>query len=181
MFRTVRTLALLCTWSALVLASPLWAAPAERAFAIHDRGLQTLWAVALDEVYVEGPGKAGVEKLPAKPDFAGILAHVEQLNADGRPARLVLYPHGRERAESTRRFVTDELLVQFAPGANPAAAVRLVGASEAKPVKLLANSFLFRMSGPGQALLAAEQLRTLPEVLAAEPQLARQADKKLLP
>jgi len=181
MFRTVRTLALLCTWGVLLAAPSLLAAPAERTFAIHERGLQTLWAVALDEIYLEGPGSFGLEKLPAKPDFAGILAHVEQLNAAGRSARLVLYPRGSERAEFNRRFVTDDLLVQFAPGANPSAAVRFVGAREARPVKLLPNTFLFRVSGPGQALLAAEQLRSLPEVLAAEPQLARQADKKLLP
>src|SRR5262249_54282246 len=82
---------------------------------------------------------------------------------------------------AVRRFLTDEVLVQLASGQAVEPIAAAVGALATTSVELLPDYYLLRVPGVAGALGAAETLRRTAGVLSAEPQLAWQPVRKLVP
>jgi hypothetical protein len=71
--------------------------------------------VALDEVQI--PGRPQPERIPSAKNLQGLLQQIEALSKQrAAQPRLVLYPAGHPQDVSTRRFLTDQLLVHFETG-----------------------------------------------------------------
>jgi len=71
--------------------------------------------------------------------------------------------------------------VQIASGTDPAALAAASGARVLGAVPFAPGWYLLEVSEPGGALILAEALRPHRGVLAVEPQLARQLQKKFVP
>lgn len=169
--------AVLC---AFILLGGIHLGQSAESYRIHDRGLNTAWVVALDEV--QTPGKSEPEKIPHAGSLQGLMQRIEALSKQrGTQLALVLYPVGHSGEAATRRFLTDQVLVQVATGVDLGALVVDAGIVAVMPVESLPDHYLLRVAGSNGALEAAEKLRTFPQVLSAEPQLAWQPALKLLP
>lgn len=142
---------------------------------IFDAGQVRDFEVALDEVDVVTPdGKGRAERIAPRPDERAIVAHIRSRPAK---ARLVLYEKDRPRTLFTRRIVTEQVLVQLSPGGNPAG----LPAPLVRSVEYAPDFHLFAAPDSAAALDLAVSLRGLPGVLSAEPLLARQQSKRLIP
>ena len=97
----------------------------------------------------------------------------------GSRGEWVLYPAGRPRTPAARRWLSRRVLVEFTPGQTHPALSRIAGVSAVK------NHGRFRVltvsGGPDAAVEGAARLALLPGVLRAEPLLARQLSKRLIP
>jgi subtilisin-like proprotein convertase family protein len=149
---------------------------------IPDAGQLRTFTIALDELEIDSASRTTTR-------LARPAASAEQLRlqaaaittSTGNAAALVLYEDGRERTQFTRRVLTPLITVKLRPGAQPqriAARHRLIYRGPAAGAPEYA---IFEAVQTGGALRAAEELRQLAEVELAEPQLARQQSKRLLP
>ena len=171
-----------------VVAAPL-SAPASGAplpdgqYRIPDHGQERLFEVAKDEVYVTPRARrGGVEKIAPLADTAAVRQYASGRRlATGDEYALVLYEVGRPRTEFTRRVLTPRVLVRLAPGTDPQALAAAVGAAAGGETPYAPGHFILETAEPGGALALASALRARPGVLAAEPLLARQAQKKFAP
>src|SRR3954465_5915604 len=158
MFRPALLLALFVSAS-----SGLFAAPLKSSYILHERGARRELLIAQDEIH----RSRQAVRVPT-----GGSAEDTRRAADLQGADLVLYEKGAPRNEHTRRLLTKRIAVQLAAGTDANATAAAAGATNAGPAPSAPGWFLFE-SGPaaGSALEAAERLRRLPGVLAAEPQL----------
>lgn len=95
---------------------------------------------------------------------------------------IAVYEKGRARRAVDRRVVTPGVLVRLKNPADAAAVARAAGASAWRRAPVLADAVILEFAGKnGEALPAAERLRSLPAVSTAEPLLARQQSKRWIP
>lgn len=152
-------------------------------YRIQDGAQPRQFELALDELYVLGPGRAESLTVPARASARDMIAHAARLRQTTAGARvcLVLYEAGRPRNEYTRRVVTGRLTLQARPGADVAAIAAAAGASRVAPVATGGDFFVLEIPGAGDVLQAAETLRARADVLLAEPILARQQARRWVP
>jgi len=97
----------------------------------------------------------------------------------GGKGEWVLYERGAPRNETTRRWLTKRVLVELQPGQGVADLNGVAGVAKATARGKYA---VVEFAGTADAALAgAEQIRKLPGVRSAEPMLARQWARKLVP
>ncbi|MBM3891535.1 MAG: hypothetical protein FJ388_20680, partial [Verrucomicrobia bacterium] len=152
-------------------------------YPIREGGVSRQFDVATDEVVVFGAWREHeVMGIVAQPNAEAARQEAIQLQAaTGQETEMVVYEQGVPQNEWTRRVVTKKVLARLAPGADAAAIARSVGAVSRGPVSYAPGRFVFLASEPGQALMLAERLRTVPGVESAEALLARKMAKKLIP
>lgn len=150
--------------------------------AIRDAGYVRAFDVARDELHVvTTTGRREFRSIPPVATLDELRHRGRSLRAAGEEADWVLYEAGARRNEFTRRVLTREVLVTLAPGADAQAIAKAAGAVSVRELAFAPGFFLFRAGEAGAALNLAEGLRRVPGVLTAEPQLARQQQKKLVP
>ena len=141
---------------------------------ISDGPRRTTYEVAQDEVGIfHRDGSASVSKASPRTNAAG---------ANVKRSDLILYEAGRPRSVASRRWLTPKVLVQLAPGADAEAIAAAVGAVKVElPAYAKDAAVFFAKDAPGEALKVAEALRKEAAVLSAEPLLAREHAKRLIP
>jgi subtilisin-like proprotein convertase family protein/endonuclease/exonuclease/phosphatase family metal-dependent hydrolase len=167
-----------------LFASAAPAGPLEpRSYSIHDGGAPRAFEIALDEVEVVSTGRQHrAEKTTARATPEAIRQFADELRRrTGDEVELVLYEHGAPRNAYTRRVLTKQVLVRLAEGADAKALAGEAGATVAEAPDYAPGYVILEVRETGGALGAAEFLRGRPGVLSAEPLLARQQKKKLLP
>ena len=144
---------------------------------LHDSGAHRTFEVARDEVATtDARGQSQVQKMAASVSAAA--AHKRAVTLKGE---LVLYQQGEARSEWTRRIVRKEIAVRLTPGSDATAIAAAAGLQSRGEHAAAKGFFIFEAADSGTALIAAEALKLRPEVLTAEPQLARQQKKRFIP
>lgn len=154
----------------LVALTPVFAESPADTYTLSDHGQIQKFVVATDEIH----GGRTVKRIKVARDGREVRT-VAAASAD----ELVLYPAGAAHTPANRRLLTKRLAVQLAPGTDPASvAGRISGRVIAGPRG--EGWYVFEVSGgPGAALDALAKLRDR-DILAAEPLLARQQQKRSL-
>ncbi len=152
-------------------------------YQLSDRGRPGLFEIAKDELHVvPRAGARRIEKLAPFANTEAVRQHADaRRRATGDEYELVLYEVGQPRNEFTRRLLTKRVAVQLAPGADHAALAAAAGGRSRGETSYAPGWFLFETAETGGALAMEAALRGRPGVLAVEPQLARQRQKKLIP
>jgi len=181
--------AILCAMSGPLhqtLAQPATAVEAQVTFEVEDGGRKRRFELAIDELS-EKPdtGKERAAKLtePGKNKNLGDLKKRarEQEAATGIKQDIVLYEQGRPHNDENRRVLTRKVLVKTQAGFDlNATAVKIQALSTEQPT-YAPGHVIFTVQGPGDALSVLDTLRALPGVLSAEPLLARQHNRRLIP
>lgn len=136
-----------------------------------------VFELALDEVEVrEAGGQAHVEKLQPQGGVIQMRQTAATMKGD-----LVFYEQGLPRSERTRRILRRQIIVRLCDGSDMAALTAATGLRSLGTHPAAAGYVVLEAANSGEALAALEQLRTRPEVIAAEPQLARQQQKRFIP
>lgn len=99
----------------------------------------------------------------------------------GLPVELILYEQGRARDEFSRRILTRKLVVELAPGLDPAVLQAAPETGAIKKVPFASDLYLVETKLPGESLQAADRLRKQPGVIRAEPILGRKWIRKSIP
>ena len=152
-------------------------------YQLSDHGQPRLFEIATDELHVvTRTGARRVEQFAPLASAEAVRQHADaRRRATGDEYELVLYEAGRPRNEFTRRLLTRRLAVQLAPGTDHQALAVAAGAVSRGETSYAPGWFLFETAETGGALALEAALRGRPGVLSVEPQLARQAQKKLIP
>lgn len=147
-------------------------------FKIHDHGQPREFEIAKDEVNVLTKDREHKpQKLAARATAEETRRYADTLaKATGEEVELVLYETDKPRNEYTRRILTKQVLVQLSTDAQPAALPVL-----AKELPYAPGFFMAEAAETGGALELAVSLRSLPGVISAEPMLAKQQQKRLVP
>lgn len=157
-------------------------APPQRRW-VHDRGQNRQLEIALDELWV--PGAAALTRLAplsSPSSLAALRTRANQLAGQtGQAMDLVLYEADRPRSDATRLLLTRQVAFRAQPGTDAPGLAARAGARSCRPVPGLPGWYLAESAGAGVALDLAEQLQAATGVSQAEPQLARQRQKKFLP
>ncbi len=134
----------------------------------------TTYEVAHDEIGTfHRDGSASVNKAGPRTNAAG---------ANIARSDWILYEAGRPRSAASRRWMTPKVLAQLAPGADAEAIATAVGAVKVElPPYAKDTAVFFAKDAPGEALTLAVALRKEAAVLSAEPLLAREHAKRLIP
>ena len=177
-------LALLASVTTLLLPGPGVSAAIKLdadQFPIQDGGQARWFAVATNEVHVTTRARGrSTRAIVPQTTAEGVRAQAQALSqSTGDETELVLYEVGKARNEFTRRVLTKQVLVRLDPGADADALARQANAiahAAAAP-----GCFIFETRETGGALALADTLRAEPGVLSAEPLLAKQQQKKLVP
>lgn len=144
---------------------------------IEDRGTQRTFEIARDELaVVDANGQSQVQ-----PQAAAASAEAARTRAVALKGDLVVYEAGKPRSESTRRIARRQIAARLQPGADShviaaATGLRVIGAHPSA-----AGFILFEATDSGAALTSSETLRARADVVSAEPQLARQQQKRFVP
>ena len=148
-----------------------------------DAGQPRRFEIARDELHFKDrTGAARVQRLPAEPSVERLRSRAANLAATGMDVKLVIYPTGRPRNESTRRLLTRRVLVRLAPEADAASVLGGVpGVANWQAVDYLPGAVLVEAADPTGALELAEWLRVRSGVRSADAQLARRHQPKLVP
>ena len=153
-------------------------------FEIEDGGKKRRFELALDEL-AEKPsgGKERASKMAkAAKNFGEVRRLAKQTEtATGVKQDIVLYEQGKPRDESSRRIVTRKVLVKVAAGFDLNAAALKINATGTEKPRYAPGYVLLTVQGPGDALAVLDTLRAQPGVITAEPQLARQQQRRLIP
>ena len=162
----------------LVMIVPLGAAPGEIAvqFHIRDGGFRRDFELAADELYFPAEDRLIAVSSPA--NAALTLTPAETLRPGAAPPQRVLYEIGRERSAATRRILTQKVVAQLRPAADPGLVAAAVGSLAPKAQSYAPGYFIFESSEPLGAIAMAEALHRRPDVVEAEPMLGRQVAKK---
>ena len=147
-------------------------------YSIHDRGQLRHFEISTEEVQ---PRKDALStKFKPLANAEAVRQHAKILSeASGQEVELVLYERGGARNQFTRRILTKEILVELQPHVDAEKLARTLGLRFRK--NFGGGLFIFETTETGGALTAAENLRAQPGVISAEPQLAKQMQKRLLP
>ena len=178
----VKTL-LVCTCIFLLDSSAAWAQRPplpEQALPIEHDGFARSFEIARDEVWIADT----VERLPQpRPTASAIRDHaMARARALDKPAALVLYEVGVERTDQTRRVLTHEVVVRLAKNADPTVIADDVQASAFVTPEYARGYAVFQAEDAlGAAFELAERLRAHPDVLSADPLLARLRFKRYIP
>jgi subtilisin-like proprotein convertase family protein len=153
-------------------------------FDIEDGGRKRRFEIATDEFSEKS--SAGDEKAAKSAKKANNLGELRQMARDAEAATgnkqdIVLYEAGKARNETTRRVLTRQVLVKFAPGFDAKAAKAAIGAVTSNKPGYAPEHVIFTLRGAGDSLLVLDTLRALPGVDSAEPLLARMQKRRLLP
>ena len=154
------------------------------AFVLLDAGQPRRFEIARDELHCKDRNRtAWVEAMPAEPSVERLRARAASLMAaTGMEVKLVMYPAGSPRNQSTRRLLTQRVLVRLMPGVNATSVLGGVpGIAQWQEVEYLPGAVLVEAAEATGALALAESLRTRPGVRSAEAQLARHHQPKLVP
>lgn len=169
---------------AVVLAGPAGAAGrlADRHL-IHDGGQSRQFEVARDELHaVDARHRHRVVRMAALADAEAVRQRARRLQAaTGEEVGPVLYQAGARRDRHSRRILTRQVLVELAPGAEPAEVAAAAGLAIDRPSPCGPRWVILRAAEPAAAPEAAARLRGIAGVLAADPLLARERAKKLVP
>lgn len=175
--------------SCLVLAAPALAQQASPAAESRDRlvidegGRRRVMEVALDEALLENAnGSVRFAAFPVKNGVAELASHCRTIaGVTGEKPALVVYERGAARSEDTRRIVTSRILIRLKRGADAAFLARMYHAVLERPAVNLPGCHLLVISDPLACLDTAAALRARPEVISAEPVLARKRRKRAIP
>jgi len=151
---------------------------------LFDAGQPRRLEIARDELHCKvETGAAWLQPVPAEPSVARLRARAASLAAaTGADVKLVIYPVGRPRNESTRRLLSRRVLVRLVPEADAASVLGGVpGVAHWQAVDYLPGAVLVEAADPTGALELAESLRVRPGVRSAEAQLAHRHQPKLVP
>src|SRR6266446_4263515 len=112
-FRTARAVAAALTL--LSTSHSLAEGSSSEAVVLFDAGQPRRFEIARDELHFKDQtGAARVQPVPAAPSVERLRARAASLAAaTGADVKLVIYPAGRTRNESTRRLLTRRVLVRL--------------------------------------------------------------------
>ncbi|MFM8470119.1 MAG: S8 family serine peptidase [Limisphaerales bacterium] len=138
--------------------------------------------MALDEVQIRTRDSYQSAPVAGLAQVDAVRLHAELLSrTTGNEVELVLYEAGAARGLATRRILTKQVLVRLAPGMQPGPLAAAGGATVGAELSYLPGHFLFASAQTAGALNLAEWLRVQPGVMSADPQLARQMFKRVVP
>jgi subtilisin-like proprotein convertase family protein len=160
---------------AAVAAAPLL----QERHLIHDAGQPREFLVALDEV--EFPQAHRVERVAGLLSAEAISQYVEGLRRNGHDGRLVLYERGVPRSERTRRILTRQVVLKCVRNADLERVRGQVLGGRLEEVTGLLGWYQCEAGTAAGALALAEKLSQDPQVVLAQPVLARQKQTKSLP
>src|SRR6185503_7642511 len=135
------------------------------AFVLLDAGQPRRFEIARDELHCKDRNRtAWVEAMPAEPSVERLRARAASLMAaTGMEVKLVMYPAGSPRNQSTRRLLTQRVLVRLMPEVNAASILGGVpGIAQWQEVEYLPGAVLVEAAEATGALALAESLRTRP-------------------
>jgi subtilisin-like proprotein convertase family protein/subtilisin family serine protease len=169
----VKTLRAVPFLASLFLADA-FAGPLKDSYRLRDHGQPREFEVALDEIH-KGRRAQRIER----------KANAEETRRTAREnaADIVLYEKGQPRNDASRRIVTRRIVVQVTQGSDPVAIAARVGAQliGAAPGGKADWYILESALDPGSALEAVKLLENTPDVISAEPLLARQQSRRTIP
>ena len=135
------------------------------------------YEVAKDEVArKDGAGRLWIEKMAMQ-----ATAEKARQRAVVQQADLVMYEAGQGRSAASRRVVRNQIVVKLKDGVD---AKGLAAAMNLKVLRMIQGApgfVLLETTSSGEALTKTEALLAREEVMVAEPQLARQQSKRLIP
>lgn len=168
--------------AAVADARPLEKLLAGDPFSLLDHGHPVSFELALDELYLPAaPVGRRLRQVARQPDAASLLRLSASLGAtESTVPNLVIYPAGQPRNDSTRRIITDRLLLRIAESAAAeqiadAADLRITARPEYAPGYVVAEA---RTTGTASGLGALARLEGRQGVLSASLLLARMEAKK---
>jgi hypothetical protein len=122
--------------------------------------------ISTDEIAVRpkrGPHR--LERITGETGPAGVRRRAREMEtASGDETELVLYEKGRPRNEWSRRILTRQILLKVKPGTDLRALALSVKATLGEQPAYAPGYVIFSVQGAGEALTAAETLRTKPGV-----------------
>jgi len=150
---------------------------------IRDSGLARQFEPALDEVDIVA-ASGGVVREALQPmstldeliDYAGWLEE-----SSGQRVRLVLYEHGLPRTATSRRAVTEKVVVHFAPGIDIDEIARAAGAVACRTVPYARGLAVLDVRRSADSIGLAAALRADPRIRSADPLLTRWRFKRMVP
>jgi len=149
---------------------------------IDDAGQPRVFEVTLDEVAISTPtARRVISAAPREASTAALKERVRQrAKQTGEEVELVLREHVDNQRHGVPRILTREILVTVEPGADLAA---LLGndATARRAGDGLDHMYLVRATDSPSALDLALRLRATRGIRAAEPLLARQQTRRLVP
>lgn len=156
---------------------------AKDSFRVRDGSRDREFVVARDEIAsFDAGGKIHSRRFAEVHSASEVAAEAEaQTRATGEEAEIVLYEKDAPRNEFTRRTLTKGILAELQPGTDARSLAAGSGTEYLGPAPSAANFHFFAVAKAGEALTAAETLRTLPGVVSAEPLLARQQKRRFTP
>jgi len=163
--------------------APLANILAGKPFTLLDHDRPVAFELALDELHVPtAPVGQRLRQVPQQPDAASLLRLAKELGVtENAVPNLVIYPAGEARKPSSRRIVTDRLLLRLS---DPAVAEQIADAADLRitfrpdyaPGYVVVES---RRAGVASGLEAMSRLNGRQGVVSAAPLLARQQTKKV--
>lgn len=142
--------------------------PLKASYRIADGGQVRDFVIARDEIH----RSRSLRRIPLAPDPDAARAAGQAIDGE-----LILYPAGAPKTAANRRLLTKRLAVRLAPGVDAAALADSAGSRLVSGPRGENWYVIEALGGAGAALEALEKLRP-PDVLQAQPMLARQQQKR---
>lgn len=167
----------LAVFSALSGASS--AEVTDQNFEVSQDGLESkIYQVALDEIYCPGEG---LRKVPAQTTVKNLQTlTIDLILATKEAVFLVIYPPGEKHTAENRRIITDEIVVQASRSAA-ASLSKQSGVFSVTPIGFAPGYYKLTVTNPTETLSTAKKLEALPGVTSAEPQIAKEMQKRAAP
>ncbi len=165
----------------LALLSLAGSVSAQELFQFNDAGQPRAFELALDQIAISTPtARRVISTAPAAATAAELKANARSLaRTSGQEVELVLHEIVRGKRHGAARIVTSDVLIEAADGTTAAALAYKRGAVS---VRDAGNGFwVATAAGSAEALDLAAALQGQPDIASAEPLLARQQTKKLVP
>ncbi len=140
-----------------------------------EKGGQERYKLAIDELYIQAPGREGTQKITAMADVAKLLEKAEREAANsGHWPGLVIYPEKLTAQPEARRILTSRLLVKLKDEKAALTALAEMGMSIiARPAYALEYAVVSAGGSPLEALKALAKLQRLPSLAHVAPLLKR--------
>ena len=150
---------------------------------IFESGRVRSFEVAINELSVRTAGHGLVpQEVNGLATAEAVRLHAQLLaQTTGAEVELVLYEAGRPRDQFTRRVLTRQVLAHLAPGTDPAVVAGLSGSVAKGGLSYAPGFHLFEAPAVGGSLALAATLQGMAGVHSAEPVMARQFAKMLVP